>query len=304
MKFKTLKELNTFTKEYLTGDFYISGGVIYDIYHGLYSKDIDIYFRTEEDFNKALRELELQEPKAVKIKESKNAVTFSAEHERKVFGPFSNFVQTDSATLQLIRRDFGDPSEVLNHFDIPKLRKYLENGELHEAKTYEDVFIPEVIDNVRGGYARRILRYAKKGEPLTKDDLFRALRTYLSTPDLKDYYSGDEKCPYLCLFNIIQGFADIGLKPSEKHEVFEFILEELHKKYPLFLIKRIQKGKVMNYHRLMSFYSKHDFKPSLKMKLLLVGFITKRNPPNPFKEHPRLKEYLSTVKEVYPEMFL
>lgn len=303
MKFETLKELNSFVREHLTGYFYISGGVLYDIEHGLPSKDIDIYFRTENDFNKALKDLETQEQKVTKVEESRNAVTFHIHCTKKsTHSLFSNLEQVEFRVVQLIRRNFGDPSEVLKDFDIPKLRKYLENGELHYATTYEDVFIPDVPVNIRGGYIRRILRYIGKGENITKEDLFRVLRTYLDTPNLTDYYSGDEECPYLLLFKVIQSFIELELTPSEKHEVFEFILEELHKKYPDYILKNIEKEHTR--HHLMKFYALNDFDISMNMKLLINIHTIYEEPKDLYKSHPKLKEYYNDVREAYPELFL
>ncbi len=102
-------------------NFYIAGGLIGSMnMNKQHDQDMDIYFRTSEDFEKALNFLK-NNTGFKHVISTLNAETFNILDDSKS-SKSSHFITAEekSEVVQLVRKEFGEPEEVIANFDINK----------------------------------------------------------------------------------------------------------------------------------------------------------------------------------------
>lgn len=115
-----------YLKNYLKGHRgYIAGGCFKNIFNNEKIKDIDIFFRTENDFEKALN-LFNEKENYVNVYENENAVGF--------------WDNKTNISIDLVRSEFGEPDSMIERFDftITKFAFYTEEVEIeHKLEDLE-----------------------------------------------------------------------------------------------------------------------------------------------------------------------
>lgn len=231
IKFKEHKHLWELVKLILPrSNYFISGGSIRDIETNSNINDIDIYFRTEQDFNKVNDYLESHSNKPgllfqsitnkVKVNGLTKLITEAgliATHPFD-FNSSSTSNESDEITvykisetgnavtysinfyrltlvLQLIRRDFGDYEDIYRTFDLNVCKRSLDDYGVQEHHSYSNNI--EFADTHGKMYSElnacllnRIIKYTKKGYNLNINTLIKAIRLILEHREIPSYYSG------------------------------------------------------------------------------------------------------------------
>lgn len=183
-----------FLEEYLEGhNGFIAGGCFKNIFNRETLKDIDIFFRNEEDFLKADTYFS-KSPIYELVYVNRNAVSY---------------LNTKTKTrIELIRNIFGSPKEVISQFDFTVVKiafcKYLSNfsfeklavcGALSSDIIYSDQFFQDLVmkklkidDEIINPITtfERTLRYIKYGYTLDKESKQKLISSIRQTPEMAD----------------------------------------------------------------------------------------------------------------------
>lgn len=110
---------------------YIAGGVFKNVFQREAFKDIDIFFKNQEDFNKAL-DLFTKNESFVKLYDNKNAICFKKKDKR--------------VRVDLVKSDFKEPLDMIKSFDftIAKFAYFKEP----ETGTYKCVYHPKFFEHL------------------------------------------------------------------------------------------------------------------------------------------------------------
>lgn len=136
---------------------FIAGGCFKNLFNNETPRDIDVYFRTEEQF-KEMNNIFVKSPNYTGLYISKNCVTY--KHIK------------NNILVDLIKKQFGTPEEIINTFDftVVKFALYIENGiyttTFHtqfyndlNTKTLQVWDMPDDIDK----FFNRIVKYIRYG---------------------------------------------------------------------------------------------------------------------------------------------
>lgn len=99
---------------------FIAGGCFKDWLTGRRPKDVDIFFRSEADWERALLDMEMEREK---VYQNDHAVAFAPE---RYGGPH----------IELVSFMFGEPREVLEAFDFTVCQMAWDAGELYAADAF------------------------------------------------------------------------------------------------------------------------------------------------------------------------
>lgn len=170
---------------------FIAGGCFKNIFKGEKIKDLDVFFHSEEDFNKANDF----------FKDNEDYI-FSYENNNTI--SYKN--KKTNLRLELIRNRHGTPVEIMSLFDFSITRfayaKREENGEIVYYNTYVDTFFEDLQNNklvIDGDLLfpissfERSYRYRSYGFGLCKESkakLIEALKTADSDNLSDDLYFG------------------------------------------------------------------------------------------------------------------
>lgn len=210
MKFKNTKELINFVNKFSNNaDYFISGGCLIDIENNEEPKDIDIYFRAEEDYliffnnlNKLKEETKEAEskPKLSNYVEvhhtisTSNAETFLTRVREK--GLFNEETQ---CLFQLIKRSFKEPFETINDFDLNVCQRYLtKDNVIHESPDYHKTNLKVNENrNLSVHTLFRLLKYKDKGFNLSTEYLSEIIGRISALHLLENYYDkGENQTPF------------------------------------------------------------------------------------------------------------
>lgn len=163
---------------------FIAGGCFKNIFNHEQVKDIDVFFRTENDFLDA----------CITVKSWDSIIPLYENKKVKAFKNTNSGLQ-----IELIRTVFGTPEEIISNFDftITKAafiddeflyhKKFFEH--LHTRKLVLDAAIPFPVSTFE-----RTLRYTRYGYGLcreSKEKLLKAIHDYEGTDQLsKSLYEG------------------------------------------------------------------------------------------------------------------
>jgi len=117
-----------FLDRYLANhDGYIAGGCFKDIFNGEPVKDIDIFFRDRSEFDRAKRYYERNEDFALAYDNDKTIA-------------FRDLKSTSGIVIELIKKTFGEPIEMIETFDfsITKFAYYMEETPFDNEEDEDD----------------------------------------------------------------------------------------------------------------------------------------------------------------------
>lgn len=112
---------------------FIAGGVFKNVISGQAFKDVDIFFKSEEDFNKCLSHFD-DNDLFIKYYENKNAVCFKN---------IKNNVKVD-----LVRGKFGTPKEIISDFDFTVTKFAYFKDVSEDSSTYKCIYHKDYFEHL------------------------------------------------------------------------------------------------------------------------------------------------------------
>lgn len=174
----------SFLNPYLVGhDGFIAGGCFKNIFRNEKIKDIDIFFKSEEDFNKA-----------VQFYNYHGKYIFSYENKNTI----SYLNKETGIRVELIRNTYGSPEEILSNFDFSIVKFAYFKSDDHNKCVYHEYFfehltLKKLVLNKEIKYPistwNRTYRYAKYGYGLcreSKANLIIAMNNEINNRDIAD----------------------------------------------------------------------------------------------------------------------
>lgn len=131
--------LKKYTKYLIGHKGFIAGGCFKNMFNHEKIKDIDIFFRNKEDCDKALSDY------YSKVEAGEYYVLYKSDNVT-AFKEYKRFDGQECPTIELVKKTFGTPEEILNQFDftITKFALFTRKDELDELETmvlhHEDFF--------------------------------------------------------------------------------------------------------------------------------------------------------------------
>ena len=163
-------------------NFYIAGGFFKDIVNNRTPKDVDLYFRDQESFDKVHKFVEKSGAQLVYA--NKNAICYKTAAK---------------LTIDLIHRQFRSVEDTLNTFDFTatKAALYKQNGEYYITKDknfdkHTKNFVLEYSDSTEKTTSsiERVTRYMKYGYQPTRKCLITLIES-IKNHELKNYSSSE-----------------------------------------------------------------------------------------------------------------
>lgn len=160
-------------EEVIKANSYVAGGCIYSIYHTNEFKDIDIFFKNRESLDMVIEYILKSD--SFYVMTEKNDISIGVYKGNRV-------VITDNAVsvgvFQLIKRDIGTPSEVVDQFDFKHNMFYLENGgEVIKSRSGFIYLEDEHLRFNKGrsrdicGTIMRTIKYSERGMKIKRSEL-------------------------------------------------------------------------------------------------------------------------------------
>lgn len=161
----------------ISTDWFIAGGALFEKH-----KDVDIYFRNEDAYN-----LVASYFTRVSLRSTTFADTYTIHSRKTFFGGF---------TIQLIKKSFGTPQQIVADFDLNKSKRaLLSDGTTYVDPTFhDDLYVNP--DKFRYNTLARIYKYIKtKNCNLDQPKFIDFIHSLLLTPEAKveSYYENKTK---------------------------------------------------------------------------------------------------------------
>jgi len=168
---KLLKNMYDAFHSRMNTDFYLAGGCVDGILRNTHFNDVDIFFETEYDFNKAVENITYD----LQFK-SENANTYTfGEH-----------------TIQLVKCQFGTIHDIMDGFDINKSRiAYGKDGVIKHSTFDEELYVD--FKNFKSTTISRVLKYRNKKNYNINDNLLKIIDFLTENKQEKwvSYYNDD-----------------------------------------------------------------------------------------------------------------
>jgi len=163
---------------------FVAGGCFKNIFNREPIKDVDVFFRSIEDFFAAKRHFEKNDDQYYPYYENDKVIAFKSR------GAYAN----KSITIELIRTVFGEPADILNGFDftITKFAYFKEKTEegtetkvLHHDKYFEHLHAKRLVVDGKLPFPvssfERMIRYIKYGYTPCRETKVRMIQEIQAT---------------------------------------------------------------------------------------------------------------------------
>jgi hypothetical protein len=202
-------------------NFFVAGGSVSALHYNLrVEQDLDLFFRTEEDFNN----LKSYFDKHYTIKaDTRNACTYQEIEETDDLSGFPSAVKANSEyKIQLIKRNFGTPEEIISNFDINKTMIALDIK--HKKLVYDPRFWePLHIITYNIDTLKRIAKYSER--ICESVDWYSLITKFLENFDIESYYTNTTSKS----INVLSMFLKNYMVTSYSNKIVNDISEALEK---------------------------------------------------------------------------
>jgi hypothetical protein len=165
-------------------NFFVAGGSVSALHYNLnIEQDLDLFFRTAEDFDN----LKSYFDKHYELKaETHNACTYQEIEETNDLNGFPTAARASDYTIQLIKLNFGTPEEIISGFDINKSMVALDikNKKLvYDPRFYEPLHAVKYNNDT----LKRMAKYSDRVNESV--DWHFLITKYLEDFELENYYT-------------------------------------------------------------------------------------------------------------------
>lgn len=150
---------------------YVSGGCFKDMFYCKTPRDLDVYFRTKNDLEYAIKVFENEE--YIKAYENENCVAFTFPYTKNKNSKTQVFI------LEFVKSKIGDPEDVMDTFDFSISRisydgtKFLAYFDSYNHLIKKQIRIINYSNPI--GNLQRVIKYSSYGFKIGNDELVKLL---------------------------------------------------------------------------------------------------------------------------------
>jgi len=223
-------------------NFFIAGGSVLSVVLRQDTKqDLDLFFRTKNDYNRA--KMYLSKTYHTEY-ESDNAITFTKEAQVKF--NWDTISAQENVTVQIIKRSFGSPEDIISNFDLNKSMIAYEDDEVIIDPRFSEPLhiITKHTNSLKRAlkYCDRLMAFQKENPRFSKANLsidwISTIKEFDSTELVPDFYNDEMKPANEVLQKFLKElFTNITTNENIPSTEIKEVLNKMDLEYVLWLLK-------------------------------------------------------------------